>query len=480
MLVRLLVKTILLEGKIKAILFLLLFFSGGLLYGADAAEAVRVAAADAAKLDAQVLLTTRYISAHHLAKEELDSAYVVTSYHVNLLSRKGIIKRPRKVNDWLWCIDIDDYGWARPRFGQLVFSKFALEPYFHVQVLDGKGGKVVSHAPWLPANEIVYLSTVCDSMVPIVRYDWFINRTAMQEGRDGFGYYDFLEFKSRADAEKLAGLDRKAAEKLFREQAAVIDESGVALQSRQIFRYATISGSWWETRDTNGDDNSKDAKNPIRKLLDDYKHDAEEIVFTLPNRLPGYYLSNAVGKGVASAPPDIASDGKSVNNDRRVHACLSCVRCHVSNGLINFDDLFRDQFAFGEGLNIKSPDKDFINRLNSVYLGKIKKDYKMDVENYGDAIKDASGLDAEAARLAYVKSWSVYIDEGITVSRAAREVGLEEKDFILKLKNYARVNKVVDPVLSKYLKKEPGVIRREHFEEAFSLLMLTLGGSDVK
>ncbi|HYE78131.1 MAG TPA: hypothetical protein VEI97_09100, partial [bacterium] len=104
------------------------------------------------------------------------------------------------------------------------------------------------HAPWLGKPEVIAeLATLLDSEVPIVRADWFLYRTSQQVGRGGAGYYDFLGLSSRKDAEELAGLDVKTAQRVRREMAALVDDSGVALNNRQVVWYATVAGSWWET-----------------------------------------------------------------------------------------------------------------------------------------------------------------------------------------------------------------------------------------
>ena len=50
-------------------------------------------------------------------------------------------------------------------------------------------------------------------------------------------------------AEDLAALDRKKAAELYRELAAIVPVSGVSPNNRQVFRFATLAGSWWESRD---------------------------------------------------------------------------------------------------------------------------------------------------------------------------------------------------------------------------------------
>lgn len=446
----------------------------------SAADAVRAAAADlrrVAKADPATAFQTRYVSAHNIPPADRGETYAVLAYHCNAISRAPAVAPPRRVTPWLFAVVLDDYRWRRERFGALVFGKGAVEPYFHVQALDAAGAKVPAGAPWLPAADLAYLVATTDSAVPVVRADWFLNRTAIQEGRDGFGYLDFLELKSRADAEALAGLDRKKAEERFRRQAAVILDSGVALQSRQLFRFDTVGGVWWESRDVRAETAGRDDKNAVRRLLADYKHDAEEIVAELPNRLPFYYLSDDKGTQIRSAPPDIASDGRSPTNDRRVHVGLSCVRCHTRAGLIPFDDLFRPQFAAGGPVALGSPDRRKLDELKSVYLDEIVEPFERDAAKFGRAVTRASGLTPAGLAAAYARQWSRYLDEPVGAARAAAECGLTEADFLARLRAWAAAARAVDPVLAAYLTRDPGTVRREHFEEVFPLLMTIVGGT---
>lgn len=431
--------------------------------------AVIAAAADVQRLDSDTAKSTRYHYAGHMSADDRAECYAVLSYHVNSISRESTIVRPRRVNDWLWAIDIRDYGWSPEVYGALGYAESTVEPYFHVEPLDGKGNPTRPQipAPWLPPIEMAELLQRTGSTIPIVRADWFIHRTAIQEGRNGHGYYDFLEFKSRADAEKLAGLDRAKAISIYREQAAIVPVSGVTLQGRQLFRYSTIAGSWWESRDTKADKDSRGARNPQRQLLEDYKHDAEEIVFTLPNRLPGFYLSDSAGKQIDSAPPDIASDHKSTSNDRRVHPGLSCIRCHEAGGLRPFDDHARRLYSADGGIALGSTDAVKFRRLRSVYLGNIDRNYKSDVDSFAEAVKEASGLTHLELSKAIARQWARYADESVSPSRLAEEIGVTEDELIGSLKGMT----IVDPVIAGLIAKPPIPIRREQIEEFFPLLM---------
>lgn len=469
------------------------------------AEVVAAAHADAAALPAGLAPLTRYLSAAHLPRAERVELYAVVSYHANALSRESKRVPPRKVTDYLWAVRLDDYRWSAATWEELR----RVNHYFAVKVqVPGKtvtktrtvtktdqyqrqyqtteeyteaGAAVIDFipAPWLPAKETGELVTLTGSATPIVRADEWLFQTAAQADRKGHGYYDWLRLTKRADAEKLAALDRKTAEELYRELAAIVPVSGVGLNNRQVFRYGTLSGSWWETRDAN---NNVERRNAVANLLDDYQHDAEEIVATLPNGLPLYYLSNAKGDQIDSVPDTIAPDHRSTNNDRRIHVGYSCVACHTDGGLRPIRDYARKLYKAETGLSLATiaADPAKARRLESVYLGPLDRAYKRDAGDFADAIEDVSGLKPAELAKAFEKRWSAYADAPVTLDRAAAEAGVTPNQLRDALRRYARGKGVIDPVLAGYLLPDEDVlpVRREYAEERFPVLMLVLQGAN--
>lgn len=471
------------------------------------ADVVGAALLDARTLPTEAAANTRYLDARHLPPAERRELYAVLSYHVNGLSRESKRVAPRKVTEWLWAVDLTDYRWdakvwedlkrvnhyfaikvqtaavpAKPvvktrqvqRHDQYGRSYLASEEYTEPGVTVPAKEDFVP-APWLPTKETGALVALTGSVTPIVRADEFLHQTFAQADRKGHGYYDFLGLKNRKDAEALAALDRKKAEELFREQAAIIPVSGVSPNNRQVFRYSTLTGPWWETRDVF---NNADAKNAVSHLLADYQHDAEEIVFALPNGQPGYYLSDAKGVQQDTAPDTIAADHDATNNDRRVHVGYSCAGCHQDAGLKPIRDYARKLYARDTGVSLATIAADLATakRLESVYLGPLSKWYTRDAGDFGEAIEDVSGLKPAALAKAVRRQWSRYLDEPVTLDRAAAECGVTPDELQRALRTYGRTKGVIDPVLVGYLIEDPPPVRREHFEERFPVLMLILGG----
>ena len=439
------------------------------------AQVTAAAVADALSLPPDVVRRTRYLDARALVSGE-DAAvnYGVLSFHVNALSREAEIVPPRKVTPWLWAVDVADYRWKSTVFGALRERN----SYYAVPVTVIENGKETTDVVPNPAiPQLAQLVELTGSLTPVVRADQFFFLTAAQVDRTGHGYYDFLELKSRADAEKLATLDRKAAEAVYREHAAIVPQSGVGTNNRQVFRYATISGAWWETRDAVRNDKTANA---VANLLADFKHAAEEIVFTLPNGLPGYYLSDAAGKQVDSVPDTIAFDTGSTNNDRRIHPPYSCVGCHTDGGLIPIRDYARRVYNRDTGVSLAglAVDPVVAKRLQSVYLGPLERNYANDRAGFTDQITAASGLKPAELAAGYRRVWSDYLDRPVTAARAAAELGVTEDALKARFRAYARTKGVLDPVLIGLAVDDGPPVRREYWEERFATAYLIVLGAN--
>lgn len=501
---------------------------------------------DAAALDPGEAAETRYLDARNVSPDHVEETLAVLKYHLNQLSREVKFTGPRRVRDWLYAVRMSDYDWDAKAWEGLagvnvyhninvvvktpipekttVDEKYTEEEKVPVkktrivQRPNGAGGYInvqeeytdyevkkvekvrqvektvadkvkeqddVLPAPWLPGKEMGGLIKLTGSKVPIVRADYFINQTAVQQDRDGHGYYDFLKLKAREDAEKLAVLDRKAAAKIYRELGAIAVTSGVTLNNRQLFRIQALTGPWWESRDTK---DNKGTRNAANNLLDKYTHDAEEIVFTLPNGLPAFHLNDNKGAQAKTAPDFIAGTTRTTNNDTRIHVGYSCIVCHNEGGLRSIRDYSRKLYdpATGISLATLALDEKESKRLESVYLGPLKKNFDADSAAYGEATQDVCGLTPAKLSKAFESVWTRYLDEPVTVAKAAAETGHTVEDFKKKLTEYAtpkpvpgvRSKKVVNPVIVAYLAADPLPVRREHFEEHFGLLMLILEGAN--
>lgn len=396
------------------------------------------------------------------------------AFWANSLSREPVLVEPRLVGADMVAVNPLDYGWDRR-----TWDKFAtVDPYYSVRVTalwpggvysDGrsyaKGSFTLTSsipAPWLPQAEMAELIHLTGTKAPILRADWWLAQVAVQADRK-VGYYDVLGLgKRRADFEALVGMDRAKATRVKKEIAAIVDTSIVALHNRQIYRYATLNGAYWETRDSL---KNTEANNAIRLLNGDYKHDAEEVYGSLPNGLFAFFLSDAAGVRADTAPDSIASDGRSVSTDRRVHVGLSCVRCHVE-GIRNIDCWARKAYAAPDRLEVADPVR-FL-RLRQLYLSDLDRVVRRDQADYAAALLATNGLlPADNAKV-ISGVWQRYVEQPLLLEDVAREMGVKPADLQAALKAKGQ-REVLDPFLLGVAKGLP--MRREHVEESWAVLM---------
>lgn len=439
-------------------------------------EALAIALRHARTLPVDANRRQRYLDLTHLPPDQLPDGFKVISYHLNARSREPDLVPPTALaGGTVLTFDLRDYGIDPYVYGRLGTPE-ANEPYFHIQVeftdSYGKKTRQMAAAPWLPAQDVVELYRLTGSQVPILRADWFVWQTAIQKDRV-VGYYDLLGLGNKeADFHRLIGANPSEAKRLRLETAASVSTSGVTLNNRGISRMQSLSGGYWFTQDYK---TSTDRQNTIRLLAGDTEPsqgDASEQYGVLPNGLFAFWLQDKNGNRQDAAPDDIASDSRSTGNDKRVHAGLSCVRCHVE-GLRSINDHVRNLFR--ERIQLVSPDYDKFRRLRQLYLSDLPGKLSEDNLRYAGALKLLNGLAPEENAKLYGWFWESYIDTPLGVSQVALELGCEEKVLLDRLRAYVQRNPIVDPVMASLAQEPPLPIRREHFAEAYGNFRQVLG-----
>ncbi len=454
---------------------------------------VLAAERDLRKVDATLQPFIRYLSIYTVPDRDRAETVKVLDFWLNSLSRRRKIAKMRKVTPTLYAINIDDYAWNKKTWERLADE----DPYFHVKIQFAQGTEVVpwpggvwagdnkhypagaftynrpkakangdkttSLAPWLPPIEGSYLVAATQSAAPIVRGDWWLSRTAIQAGREGTGYYDWLEIKEKKDYDKIVGFNEKESQRLEKEVAAIVGDSGVATFPRQIFRFQAITGGYWVTRDAL--DDNKNEKNAIRQLDEQYKHQAEELYAYLPNGLFVYYLSDEKGTRQDSAPDKISSDDTAPGRDKRIHIGLSCVRCHVE-GLRPINDWARR--ANQGAIKLASPDPEKARRLQQLYLDDLETDFKRDVRHYEETLKINFDYTTAQVAKSIGNVWARYVEARLMPADGARELGVPEWYYMKRLKDYYKKDQLGDIVLASHLAGIP--IRADDWEQIMPLV----------
>ena len=525
-----------------SVLLLLLLTATGL--ASSPAEAVGAAYTDLQRLDPSHRPGVRYLSLYALGGPSLADDVKVLAFHLNTLSRRARL-RPLPARDrhdltqllnrpdgtpLLIRVCLEDLGWD-----PAVYERLAqVEPYFHateavaeekevqrketvpwpggVWPADGKEyakgsftyervttdkvlvpttRRALGNAPWLPTREIAWLTEQMKTQVPVVRADWLFVQTAVSRARAA-GYYDFMGFKSRQDFFDLVGFKLAEAQKREREVAAIFQDSGVSINNRQVYRFGSLDSGYWQTRDV-FDDQTK-ARNAVDALNGKYRHDAEEHYGSLSNGLFAYFLSDAQGGLQTAAPPEVGFDRTTTSNDGRIHAPLSCIRCHVE-GLRPLDDYGRQLWQGERKLAAFDPKR--FRRLEQLYLAPLKEELEDDVRRYARALTRLNGPAWTPLKnaTAYKDAWRRWNDEKVTLSRAAAELGGLNPDLLkARLQRYARpvnMNAKGEPVkpgeepglgqlvpnsLAAFMLDDDSPMLRDHFAEHFGLMQKAYRG----
>ena len=113
--------------------------------------------------------------------------------------------------------------------------------------------------------------------------------------------------------------------------------SGVSKNNRIIERRATASypGTYWSSFDFKSSDNTNDiSDHPL-----DGSFAGGEFIYTLPNGMLAFALTNNQGKKIFRGPAQIVQD--LLRADQTVTNPVSCFRCHAQ-GFLNMTDTVRD------------------------------------------------------------------------------------------------------------------------------------------
>lgn len=461
--------------------------------GMSPAEGVASARKDVESLPAAVRPYIRYLSLGEMPEDAVADMAKILSGHVNALSTtQGIVPAfiVLDTGGKLLRLNIRDYHWSVDLWESLA----AVDPYFHLKIEwpggvwsgDGKdyapgAFRVNALAPWLSEGKgeeakanLAALVLATESQVPIVRGDWFLNQTAIQQDRKP-GYYDFLGVKDTKTFEALAGFDAKIAALSGRVDREAVAISGVTTQPRAIVRVEGVRPIWksFDFR------KAVDKKNPLRILGPDIEKDfdATEQFALLKNGFWATALFNGKGDRQDFAPQFIARDTLSKSNDPSVHVNMSCIRCHTEGGLQTVAGWTRKP-----GFAVQSPDEEKLRELREQYYSNLSRLLDRDRGVYADAVKEATGWTTKEWSAKYSGEWERYEDARVDLDWAARDLHTTPKNLkeiieaMLKAPIQGR-NGNVDLVVAAFARGEAVGIRT--WEEAYPLAQITLRGGTV-
>lgn len=356
---------------------------------------VKSAYLDAVRLPPAEAAFVRYLTTY-AAEKPVDDVPVL-KFWSNSISLRKRLAAPVQVTPTLYRVDLREFNWKAETWEELAKT----DVYFCT--------------PWL-GEDVVKLAALTGSSGPVLRADWFIAKTSIEPF-----YSKFLGLgKTVAEVQKLLGVhEADVKEHTLNAQGAVL-QSIVALHNRQLERYPSIMGYWWQSRDTN----ANVAKRNVLENLEQITPDGGEYIFSLPNGLQGYYLSNGAGEQVAAVPEEIAVDSVTRFQSKTVTNARSCVVCH-DNGLRPFADVISRMIRTSPATLI-DPDKQRAIKLEELYLSDLQGKLAVDSANYAAAVKATNGLETHANAIAFERVVHWYIEGRVDAKTAARELGVED------------------------------------------------------
>ncbi|WP_404310247.1 c-type cytochrome domain-containing protein [Neorhodopirellula lusitana] len=287
----------------------------------------------------------RYLSLRHLhndsrvTEEQLNRARAATSKMANSLSRESVIQAINTVDDanTLMRIDMRDFGWLAEDWALLE----ATYPYGLKFRSRGETDELASESQLANQLGVRHLS---------LRGDWFVDAVARPEF-----YHRFLKLPTTLpELEKELGVDHDRDVLNYRVALAGFVTSGVSVGNRMLQRHRSRDGAYWKSFDfADGKDQgnlfkrpfaalSKKASSRGEELIDaTFRHDGGEMIFSLPNGLQGYFLTDGEGNRLNRGPITVVRDDRQTGGTAEVINAVSCLGCHAK-GMIDFEDTVRE------------------------------------------------------------------------------------------------------------------------------------------
>jgi hypothetical protein len=283
-------------------------------------ELVRADVGDPSRVDIEARRFVRYFSLAHLydagtCGAALDAHRQALAKALNALSWAPEIVAPVAIDPdaTVMRVDLRDYDWSAATWATIV----AADPY----------------AIESTADEAVDVQAFTESPVPIVRADWFVaGATAPPLYHDllGLPATRFL-LEAELDVDVLGDV---ANDRVVR--AGFVD-SDMAHNNRMIQRHELAGGggrAYWLSYDFTA---ATGTANLFAHPLD-FEPDVRLHMFTLPNGMMAFLVTDAVGDRIDRVPDDVAIDPAEPDGD--VVNGRSCLRCH-DTGVVPHADALR-------------------------------------------------------------------------------------------------------------------------------------------
>ncbi len=396
----------------------------------------------------------RYFATTHLynageTPEALHAYQRALSKLVNSLSWGREIVRPEPIDpeETIFYIDLRDYEWEqktnRPNLWTLIEEKYPYKAAFNVLTQTALGERLAA------------VREALDCEVPFVDVDWFLSTASLPPL-----YHDILglpatdrELETELDIDVVSNLRNAAGKRVWR---AGFTNSGVSNHNRVVERHTSRYGAYWKSYDFAG---SAETQNIFTHPLS-FEHDGGEIIFNLPNGLQAYYLADAGGRRLDSAPIQIVRNLAA--SDPTVRNGLSCIGCHTE-GMKEFEDEVRGVVK----QNANPPyNKD---RALSLYVDQLtmQKLVAEDTDRYRQALEKTGDV---FGGIEPIQRFHEAFQRPLDAAHAAAAVGLQTEMFLKNIRESSSLKNLGLGVLT----GAGGQVKRDTWTRDFSRVVAVL------
>lgn len=367
---------------------------------------------------------TRYLTLYALPAEEWLEAEAAVSLVLNSLSRADTIARPEQVSGSggrLLRLSLDDYG--LPHDGWEAVA--ADDPYWHLRTIvlagpaDAGTVEVFTDGGWVGLERAARLRALSASAGAVLRADHFLAKVSTT--LDG-GLYYRLAGVERRERDFLAalGIDLDVIARLRADEGANLIRSQVTFKMRRVVRRGGPLGDAWHTYDVA---TSTPERDPIRNPLA-FEYDASEHIAARRNGLHVYALYDRQGVRQDSVPDGVAKDTSDPHGAGIIAPMLSCVRCHVEDGLRPVANDQRRLLSGPVALYAERPR--VAQRLAGFYGADLDLRLVRAREDLAAAVRAATGGgEWRQSVAALARIYERYVDALVSPQQAARELGIE-------------------------------------------------------
>jgi hypothetical protein len=355
------------------------------------------------------------------------------------------------------------------------------------RVLDEYPYGVVFHSD--PNAEKIAAATGC--AVPYVRGDWFAHAASRPPL-----YHDLLDLPETARTlERRLGVDVEsniAAGVAVRSASNSPNRQTPVSQQNRLIERHPIPGDdgryYWKSYDF-ADNSPARGKHLFSRPLT-FRHDGEEIIFSLPNGLQAYMLANAQGVRLNQAPIEIVRDNW--DPSARITNGVSCLRCHGA-GLnpVVWDPVAREHRPTIES-QVRAHVEANPHAFSAAELEQIRKLYKddatlrevmaRDIARYRKALQTVAPYSGGSS-YTYSEPLSSPYEADLGLGRAAAEFGREPREFQQQVRASREAARYIGLLAQGESIEESsptalalrGAVKRRVFEETFADLVRSWG-----